>query len=487
MVRSTDLKSGRFVSYLQERRTLLLMLCLLAFSGAGLIMFGERIPIDGGYGYDGRQYGLLAKQFPTEVHTVNQYVVQRILPSLIVYCGLRATFRPLDRRHVIAGFGVYNLAMLMLVAWLWLQLCRDLGIRTQGQWLGFVGLFINYNNLTFNYWYPCLTDRTMLAQGMLLLIFYMRRQQVGLLATVIAAEFTAPSVAYSGMVLFLFPRQDAPSEPEKSLNGNISGAIFALSTLAAFALTLFPHYSFGEQMRDWPITMLFSTALAAAYIFVATRTISFPWPSIRLNSVEMAKRMSLALRIGVTAAIVGIVIILVNQITTLPSHVSTERFLLQVCASAVYRPLIFAVSHFVGFGPILFFTVFFWHRFSKEINRYGVGLQLFALGTIGLSLDSESRALVNLLPFVVLFTVVAVEKAGLKPALVWATGAIALVTSKVWMPINIDFPYRYFANFGPWMPYKWYILQCGAVLALGLLYYVMLRPILRSSASTRRP
>ena len=85
-----------------------------------------------------------------------------------------------------------------------------------------------------------------------------------------------------------------------------------------------------------------------------------------------------------------------------------------------------------------------------------------------------------------LFTVVATEKAGLKPSIVWITGAAALVTSKVWLPVNGHFPEWYFANVGPWMPVNWYILQGALILGLGLLYYVLLRRTSRNTDSARR-
>src|SRR6185295_14699796 len=132
------------------------------------------------------------------------------------------------------------------------------------------------------------------------------------------------------------------------------------------------------------------------------------------------------------------------------------------------RPLLFLVAHVVYYGPIVLLLVILWKPFCRAIHKQGLGLTLFILVNMPLTLTSESRGSISVLPFFVTFLVVASEKLQWRTSYYWTIGAIALVFSKVWFTMNnptvegeiLKFPAQnLFMNIGPWMANIPYVIQ----------------------------
>jgi hypothetical protein len=129
--------------------------------------------------------------------------------------------------------------------------------------------------------------------------------------------------------------------------------------------------------------------------------------------------------------------------------------------SSVARPLAFVVGHVVHFGPIIVLAMMLWPRSARHIHRFGPGMVLLFLGILVLGLTSESRTITAILPFVVAFTALSVDRLEWRMGKVVTFATMSLIVSRVWFPINqgaidqpphLEFPAQfYFMNFGPWM------------------------------------
>ena len=110
-----------------------LLVALLGFFG------GERVPVNGGLGWDGVIYARWASDFHEEifVRRVDTYYIQRILPAAVVHYSLRALAISLTDRHVMTAFGILSVLLLTLMGSLWARIVEELQISRAGTWLGF--------------------------------------------------------------------------------------------------------------------------------------------------------------------------------------------------------------------------------------------------------------------------------------------------------------------------------------------------------------
>jgi len=211
---------------------LILMLLIILSSGFYNVFWAEKIQWSNGLGADGLQYGAMVKYLAKGVSRISSetmqgathegdtrspdnagktsgsalqkiwgiasgklesYYLQRILPSTVVYAGLSLFGLPPDDSHIIRGFEVLNSALLLVAAFLWILISRELNLSARGEWLGFAGLFLNFFNLKFNIYYPVLTDVAAFTLGISMFYFFLKRKSLPLLSVGIIGFFTWPT------------------------------------------------------------------------------------------------------------------------------------------------------------------------------------------------------------------------------------------------------------------------------------------------------
>src|SRR5438105_859794 len=104
-----------------SRRDLAVMLAIVALGSAVTIVWGERIGIYQGQGWDGQAYTAWARDFPGEVlgKGVTTFQSDRVLPSAVLYYALGALGIAHSNANVIAAFQILNaLALLATVIFL---------------------------------------------------------------------------------------------------------------------------------------------------------------------------------------------------------------------------------------------------------------------------------------------------------------------------------------------------------------------------------
>jgi hypothetical protein len=101
----------------------------------------------------------------------------------------------------------------------------------------------------------------------------------------------------------------------------------------------------------------------------------------------------------------------------------------------VRGPLWNLVHHVVWFGPVVVLAIGVWPRACARIAAWGcVPIAAVAL-TIALSIDTESRVLVGLWPFVI---VAAVDAVAWTPRSTAIAAALGLAWSKLWWHLGYD-------------------------------------------------
>ena len=501
---------GRHAVTLLTSPRLWLPILILGF-GLAHAVWGEIIPINNGQGWDGKAYAAWAKDFKGQIlgAGVSEYYAQRIVPSAIVHAGLRATAQPLDDAHVVGGFQVYNLILLLIATVTWLLIARKLQFSPAGTWLGFFCLFVNYPILKNNFYDPVLTDTSAFTLGLLLFYFFLVEEWSGFLAIMVGGAFTWPTLVYEGLLLYLFPARPhvvpTPAVSAFVSKYHIPTVVALLATLLiVFAMEniLFPQGYLAAPVSSNALNQIHpDSALIQLSLLGATYYLFFSLRGALNDSRLFDPGYLLRAVVWKRLAPLGLLLVTIKGIlSTLGNGSSagntTDLLVHYTLLTALVEPLIFLVAHIVYYGPAVLLLLFFWPQICRLLLSYPLGVRLLVILGLVLGLNSESRFLINILPIFIVLLVQVVESLHwtFNKYVIW--GGLALFASKVWYPINTAplvydgtydvlrrFPLQgYFMNYGPWMSAQMYWVQGTAILGAALLvYWVFVRTPRRSA------
>lgn len=465
--------------------TYLQPLILLVFAIASLL-WGELLPVYGGFGWDGRLYKTLTRDYQKKlVHkSIESYYLQRLLPSVVVRYGLRLAHVSFSERNILLGFRILDSAALVLAAWAWVQIMDCLGLSYRDKWLGFSLLFLNFGVLKQYFYAPVATDQTAFALATLTLLFFLKDNALGLFLALLAAAYTWPVLMLTGFLLYLFPRRESPRVEVNRSHSLILAIFLALAFGAAAARGYFID-GLAPLSGATPVVasaIWISIAVACVYIFSLFRVLlsgrtAYPWSGSNFRQ--------LLFRFGSAGLLLaGVSLISARFSRPTPSVLFSHPIEL-IGLSAITRPGIFIVAHVVYWGPAVLLAAIFWRPVAERFRRYGAGFFLFAIVGCLLTLGAESRQWLSFFPCLIAMTTCAIVELSLPTTAYWLIAGLSLLYSKVWFPINsgswagksdpLQYPLQYlFMNMGPWMSNQLYLLQGAIVVITGLALYFTL-------------
>jgi len=474
------------------------MVVLVAALCAATLLWGERIGINGGMGWDGESYVRWAAEFPRQMFDVGTttYHAQRVAPSAAVWglvsiVGIKPTLP-----HVVLAFRWLDAALLVAAAGVWAHLAIRMQWRRATAWVGFVALFGCFANARHALYYPALTDTPALLLGMVATWAYLLRHPIALWTCGLVGALTWPALTPVVFVLLLLPRLDQPlPAPSEKWRWWLRGgsAALALGATAAF-LWLGAHYlehpvqalgipKFAQWVRrDWlPITLpLLAGLLAASWYVVVHQPVLWNLGAF----VRRQKWLRIAVALVGIAAIVVASKMWVARVGTKGPGPTGAQFLCLQTLEAFRGPLWGLVHHVVYFGPIVLVAALRWRDVARVVASWGHGATLALVVLVAFAAASESRQWIHLLPLLVAATVAATDKLWTaRRAITFAI--LALAWSKVWLHLGYDTPgdwrvfptQRYFMNLGPWASDTSWAIHLGAsVITAGVLWWVLRRP-----------
>lgn len=467
-------------------------LTLLLF-GVGLLLtaVGERIPVNGGLGYDGAEYGQWAMHLDAVLDggiPVTAYRVMRMLPSVLAHGTLRLLGAGLTAENVIQFFVVYNLTLLCLASLAWGGIADALSFGFKTKLLGFLGLFGNHAILKFNFYYPVLTDVSGYAGAIFLLWAFVRRKTWLALFLTLAGAFCWPPLFLYGLVILLFPRRDQTARRPLLPIGIVAGTLVALgyAVLAATPLTgLKPYYPLAAAVVTLYLGLAFFLLFASPYSIAGMlRRATTVW---RLTAAALALATVLAGRLLLTRTLASSGS---GGFFHLPLGEMALTYLRTTCVPLSTRlPGEFLVAHVLYFGPLLFLTALFPRRTAVAAGRLGLGFFLLVALAVGHGIVPLSRQWLAGYPFVVLATVWGVSESALSRNFLVVFSGISLLISKVWMLFNLErtstlgpdglvvwatgFSFeQYVSSTGRWMSVSWYVGQFFVLSIIFIYYYL---------------
>jgi hypothetical protein len=481
----------------------------LAALAIGLLIYltGDRTNWSGGFGFDGRFYGELAKNFPSAVfghgtviqpgwtpqpytgpevqHGVDSYYVFRILPSGLVWLGLKVTTLTPTYGHIIGLFAALDAFMFALATWCWCRCAALLGLGDRERVLGTIALLINFAVLRVGGYTPVLTDQVALGLGALMLYLWLRGWTIALAVTVFLLCFTWPLSFLTGAVLLAFPAPRGISFAEgseerlpwrRSWRGmsRFSAAVGALAGVAALVVVILLNHGGNRVSSEGnaQLHQLFplSAVITAAFVFVV---VGFFLPREPRDLWALVRKLQ-PKRIALAVVVVGAARI-IGKIFTQRTGYDSLQILEEEFWWTTLDPGVFIVIWAGYFGPLLLALLFDLPRAARDSWRLGPGMALIvAIGVLG-ALSTQAREIANIYPFLLLPGVLAFRRIfGLGNLALGAFFLVALAWSRIWLYIGpietsltalLKFPAQtYYMEQGPWTTQATYAMQLGGVL-----------------------
>jgi hypothetical protein len=467
----------------------------LFFLWIGFSMFlGERIPANNGLGWDGAGYALIAQKldFMIKNHSLSIYVTQRIFPSFIIFSFSKLFDFSITNQNAPLLFSVLNGTMLIISFYILNALAKKFKWSPQVKIISFAGLFLNFANLKMIFYYPILTDTTAFTLCLGMLYCYFNRKNLALLVLALIGAWTFPTLLYVGMILFLFPikaNEKTNSEITASKNSGqynpIVGFIFAILLTAACTLVAYNHPYPNTLGKNDTIFWL-SCLCLFAYLFSAFKYYSYSRVKSFLSFIKPARvLLVLCIFIGVRQ-----LILLVSG--TEEGALNSLLYFNYISNGALAYPLNFIISHTLYYGAAVVLFIYYWKETIEYIYQKGPGLFLVTLLYLILSIGSESRQLINFLPFVVVLVAEVLNKKTISWNFVIFFTLLNLAISRFWLPLNhgdwpiletsppqltLEFPLQwYFMNQGPWVsPAMYWITASIAILIFTCIHIAVKR------------
>jgi len=446
---------------------------------------GERIQHGDGLGWDGAAYADWAQRDSKEIltsKTISSYYIGRLFPSIAIHNFSNLLGYDIgSTKKVIHAFYIWNFGMILIGIGFLVLIGKYFKWKLPVYVLGFSAVFLNYPILTNFSYNPTLTDVTAYTLSLGIFYFYLKDKFILLLFSSLICSFTWPTMLY-GCVLLMFFGRTPIAESRIKIHGHI------IALLAALSLLAFAGYQyFVEGLRQTNGTTPINTDLIAVSLILFVVYIYFVLrPLIDFSAYFAAARKIQLLRAS-TAIFFFLAVKLVTSYFSSGEvgPLSISSYLGLFTQASLSNPSINVVAHAMHFGPFYLVALFLWSKVAELTKEQGIGLSLFVMLFMFLTVGSESRQFINIWPILAILTCEALNRLN-HEKISWffalSMVIISLVLSRYWLTINVgewtgdfqSFPDQMLYMYtGPWMSYQMYgvflaitILSSIAVIAL---------------------
>lgn len=444
-----------------------------------ILNWGENIPANDGFGFDGVLYAKLCREFPGILwdHNNVNSKKRRFVPSVVAWSVIKVT--PLsfsEPAHIVLAFRIVAFMSLLLSVFVFIKICSLLKLSDITTWLAYIGLFVNYMVLKRAMYYPLDTGAVAFFCGFLFIYSYLRSSKIGLLVATIVSLYTWGVVTLFAFLLFTFPRRSKQEKWSCENNYKYFRNIFTGVVICCYlAIYLFYGVIYDEEayFGDAPLVrsvVPLSLVLVVCYIYFGMRTI--------LSQVRIKNWLSLFREVSIVNIVIFFIVIFLYKLSIRNMDLLSTQILDKLHSYSLRpmtQPAVFYVAHVIFFGPVIALVVLLWREIVAAAREIGLGLLLSIAIAFALSLNSESRHLTLAIVPIIFLVARVLEKYKITKEECVLFGVVSLLYSKVWMLMNIGnvepanvlvMPWqRYFMSCGPWMSNRMYVLQ-GVIVAV---------------------
>lgn len=465
---------------------------IVLYYGIFYILFGERYPFNGGLSTDGLVFASFMPDFTKSVF-FDIYYVHRILPSLLVSIFLKPLSVSPTAQNICTAFQILNVASIIITCYFIKQILLLFKVSLKNQLLAFTLLLLNFGVIKYPFYLPVMTDKFSLMLSTVLLYFYLKKNISGLIIFTLLSAFASPMVYYQGLLLIAFPICILPFTPLLKWQRIF---IYGIPALYILAISVFFVYIKNIDVTidyvariDRNLLPLSILGLVLLYFFFAR---IFSNKSL-LNYSLFLKKINykmLLISFGVFLAVNIIIYFLhPNPIARYP--ITITGILSGPAIYSLIKPFISIVAHTSYWGIIVCLLLLFWSSFCKTLSQMGWGIvAAFLLNLFLFGLVPETRVLTNLLPWLIVFLIITLNKYSFSKSFYIVAGLLSFAASKIWLLLNIydsnstknldengciGFPAQLlWMNTGLWMSEQMYYVQGGVmILFTGILFFML--------------
>lgn len=448
-------------------------------------LYGEKLPENGGFGWDGMAYASLA-QDGIKSWWANDFFIFRLFPSLLVNVAFKLFHISNSAPHIVLAFGILNAVSVSIAAIFMRRIFDALQLRPAIRNLGLMLLFINCGILHFIKYYPVMTDAVGLCLGTIILYCYLKNHSIELIIAALFGAFTTPLIAIIALPLLLFPYKKMEYEalpPIKTKLLSLAGFLYfiGISVYVTYVVKYWLNIPMVLQPKAalLPVGILASALVFAGLVRLFSNRLFFQFSWIKAQFSRWGI-ITLLIFLGLVALCKFL--IPSNGASPYPasffffSHHTTCTYM---------RPLIGLSGQLNFFGSLSLLCIIFWKSIYTKIHQLGLGFTLSLAGVMLLfGQTCEARTLYAIMPMLALALLVAINDYQFHTFFYILVLAINLLTSKVWLTINYqwgngwdetgaaNFPNQwFFMHLGPWMSEKvWLSLLIMALVFTALLF-----------------
>ena len=442
---------------------------------------GEKVPYNDGAGWDGVFYREVATGFldTMEDSGYDAYRLQRILPFAFLNVFYVLLGLDMDAHSLMVGILVLNLLALALGVYWFFGMSDKLRLKTKAETIGFILLFCSFPVLKGTWYEPWITDLFALALGIGQITYFIKEEKYKLFLISLIGGFVWPTLWLTGLLLIFLPNDTVVQKPHPApfkfwhlIPGALIGGLFVYLYLNFSIRT---DKTFGELFRN--ILSLIAVLLFAYGVWRGSRL------DLAANYNLLQKRLNSNAMVGLFLSL-GLFYLAINLMAVGDPLFTLRQFGMNLLIRPLQWPFNFLVNHFLYFGLLVPLTIIFYKRVFRKVCDLGIGFTTVFFLMLFLALNSESRMVINYVPFLLLPFIKAVKRYHLIQKDIYIILGINLLLSKFWYSINVpgileafetydtavylQFPaQRYFQHFGPWQN-PWMYLLYGVLFILSL-------------------
>ncbi len=464
-----------------NRKPLYLVLSFWTLWSIVAVFFLEHVLSFEGLGFDGAMYGKMVIGFPDILidREMNAYYIFRILPSAIIWLGLKVLHIEISSENIINGFYILNY---LSVSCLLITLFRIVRLKQLSDFAYYficMLLIMNTGVLKFTYFIPVLTDSFAMCIGGLMLYASLTRNLWGLCVAIFLGIFTWPISVYSGLLLVAAGvKGDKSFSPRivKLLEDGYRTGVIAVAIVCLVAGLFILKQMYPNTTDPIQMHLLFlSVPILLTYVyFILKLPLTEAMNKFSYSNKSIVQFLAIAFGFGVMIwgwkhTFADLSLYSINAVSNI--YLSFLR--------GVHRPAVFLVGHISYWGPLTLFIIVFWDILSKRFSTMELPVILVIVLHLFLAVNSESRFLAMSVPFLLYWILPAVESLCNKWRLFALYACTGVIFSKIWLPINPGLTpanwqekaYRFFISFGPWMQDYYYLVQLiASAIAIAILY-----------------
>lgn len=449
------------------------------------IAWGEQVPANEGLGWDGVRFARYATEGPRALldREINRYYVQRVGPSLLVHAMIRVAGLPFDPVTIRWAFVALNVTVLSLSLAMILDLASLLGVTSQGQWVLFLGLFVNPANGRLPIYYANIGDSVAFALGTALVWAWATRRFWAQVALSLVALMSWPAAFYLLAPLIIWPRagtgppalsETLPSRlsmPHVAIALPLGGALLALSWMVSDMPPV-------AAWTAWTTLSLMTNAWFLGLASIAALVVVRPV----LAKEVMGQWSMKGMLVCAALFLAGQMYVRATESGSL--SFSEQTYWREVLLYVRTRALAPFAGHTAYFGALAAMACAIWPRALAAARSLGPG-PLVALSLIGLqALDTESRRLNANWFLAALCTVLAIQASLVSSRALIAFASLAVVFSKLWwrwsgpnLFAEANPPGNYYNLQGPSLSDEAYLIHLAAASVLAAAVWVWTRRV----------